>query len=459
VTASYPVFVPLVAAALSVLLGGSRVLQRIVTVTASGVVLAAATWLAADVDHRGLGAGGWQAPLGIPLVADRFGTLLVCGAAVVALIAVTGAVALARDRHRFWHPILLVLLSGASGAFLTGDLFNLFVAFEVTLISSYVLLSLDATEMQIRAASIYVPVNLLGSLLFLVGVALLYGVTGTLNIAELARTAHLDVVAPVPGVVLLTAIGVKAAVVPLGGWLPLSYPAPSATTGALFAGVLTTVGVAAAYRVHLLVYRGSAVTGDMLVVAAVITMVVGGWAAATCREWPEALSFVVVAQVGFMVLGAGLATPASVTAGVFFIVQDVVVKAGAFVGSSDADRPHRWAVLLPGASLAGLPLTAGFIGKFLLLRAAVLDGAWIAAAAALLASLLVLVAVARHGARGTADRRPPEVEHPALARWLPTGVFVAAVGVAVYPQPLIALSSSAADLLLEPGRYAAAVLG
>ena len=257
-----PVLIPLVTATLALAARQSLPAQRALSVFGAVALLIAAGALMAGVWQGGTQAvqlGEWQAPFGITFVADLLGAVMVLITAIVGLAAIVYSLATVdADRERaHYHVLYHVLLMGVCGAFLTGDLFNLYVWFEVLLISSFVLLVLGNGRGQVRGAVVYVMINLVGSLGFLAAIGLLYGVTGTLNLADLSvRLAATDA----PGLVtsismlFLIAFGIKAAVFPLFFWLPASYHTPPIAVAAIFAGLLTKVGVYALIRVFTLLF-------------------------------------------------------------------------------------------------------------------------------------------------------------------------------------------------------------
>ena len=306
-----------------------------------------------------------------------------------------GSIDEAREAHGY-HPLFHVLLMGVSMAFLTGDLFNLYVAFEVMLMASFVLLSLGGERAQLEGAVKYVTLNLLSSAVFLAAVGVLYGVAGTLNLADLALAVQRGTA---PGLVttlaclFLVAFGIKAAVFPLFFWLPASYHTPPVAVSALFAGLLTKVGVYALVRAFTLVFTGdTALTHGLILAVAVLTMVTGVLGAAAQFEFRRVLSFHIVSQIGYMVLGLGLFTPLALAGTVFYLIHHIVVKTNLFLvagivkrlggtldlGSLGGLYRRRPALallfLVPAFSLAGIPPLSGFWGKLVLVKAGLDSG-------------------------------------------------------------------------------------
>jgi multicomponent Na+:H+ antiporter subunit D len=488
-----PFLVPLTAASVSLLSRRRIVLQRIVgfaalAVTAAcGVALTAVT-LNAGVVHAVIGTD--EALTGVALTADPLGAALVVATAVLTTAVLVAMAAAGDDDERpFLHPLVLVLVSGACGSFVAGDLFNLFVLFEVALIASYVLLVLGDELPTLRAAVVYTGVNLLGTLLLLTGIAGVFGVAGTLNIALLAEQTSVEQDAAMPGAVLVTiAFMLKAALLPFSGWLVVGYAAARRTTMALFAGTMTTIGIAALYRVVMLGFGGAEVLRLIVLGAAAATLPLAPLAAIKARDEGRVLALLIVAQVGFMGVGFGLGTAAGLAAGVYFILQDVLVKTAAVL----AYRPleARWppsgalrtaaiatfAVL--ALSMIGMPPFAGFVGKALLVTAAFETRSWaivaamLAASAAMLAAVLALWRGPGERPAGTTATRdgtiapPADLETLPQARWrsavalAPAAVVaLAALAAGVLPAGLLRLAEAAARVLLDPPAYAREVLG
>ena len=421
-----PVVIPLVGAALNLILG-RRLRAQLWVSTASliaVVVVAALLVYQSDVDGpQALWIGAWPEPLGIVLVADRVSSLMLLVSAVVTLFVLIYAIGQgmtadgARAPLTVFHPTFLVLVAGVSNAFLAGDLFNLFVGFEMLLFASYVLLTLGGTEPRVRAGTVYVVVAMLSSMLFLISVAGIYAATGTVNLAHLAgRLADLpDHVALTLQVLLLITFAVKAAVFPLSFWLPDSYPTAPAPVTAVFAGLLTKVGVYAILRTQTLLFPDTPLT-NLLLVAALFTMIIGILGAVAQSELKRLLSFTLVSHIGFMVFGIGLATSAGLSGTLFYVVHHITIQTALFLvlglverraGSTSLLKLGGLAriapllgvlFLVPALNLAGIPPMSGFLGKVGLFTAGVEEGTPLAltvVAAGALTSLLTLYAVAR----------------------------------------------------------------
>jgi multicomponent Na+:H+ antiporter subunit D len=513
---SAPFAAPLVAAALGVLLRGHRGAQRAISAAlvllllVDGVRLVDATRDGAAIATR---VGDWPAGLGIPFAADGFSALLVVVMTTMAGLALVFAAARGEDRHPLFHPMAAVLLAGVLGSVVTADLFNLFVTFEVMLIGSYVLLTLRGGRRQVRAGTIYVGVNLLASTLFLIGVGLVYATAGTVAFADLA-VALTEAPGTAVGLgVVAVAIGVKASLVPMHAWLPRTYVEAGPAVTALFSGLLTKAGVYVLLRLSSVALGDAPAIRSLLLGAAVLTMVVGVLGAIGRDEVRGILAFHMVSQVGYLLLPLGIWTVAGVTAGIVYLLQYVLVKGALFLAAGTIEtltgtgklkdlggmvrtRPLlALGFLLPALSLGGIPPTSGFVGKFLLIRAAFLDAHWVAGGVAVAVSLFTLLSMVkiwggvfwgepteaveleRHGtplglpvlAGGAGSDDPPSLvttTSPPLSRWalagmlgptLLVGVAVVALGLAA--QPLLELVEPAARTLIDPTPYLEAVRG
>lgn len=497
-----PVVLPLFAAALCILTGRSRTAQRAIgltTLTALVPIAGAILLRVDDADIVVVQAGDWPAPIGITLVADRLSAIMLVTASIVLLAVLVYAIGQpgVERNHVGFQSVYLILAAGVSCAFLTGDLFNLFVAIEMMLTASYVLLTLGGRLEQVRSGMTYIVISLVASVLFLLALAFTYAATGTVNMADLGAN-----IAALPSGVrtalaglLLVVFGIKAALVPLYFWLPDAYPtAPSAVT-AIFAGLLTKVGLYAIIRTQTLLFPVDSRPTTIILVVAGLTMVVGILGAIAQEDIRRAFSFYIVSQIGYIIMGLGLFTVAGLAGAVFAIVHHIVVKTTLFlVGglidhAGGSSRMHRLGgmvatapaiavlFLLPALSLAGIPPFSGFAAKFALFDATARSSEWEILAVAVLVSLLTLFSIfkiwvavfwspAMHGAVGAVTDAPDESgstsarHRPApLLMLVPTAVLAAltlAIGVAA--GPLFDLSHRAATDLIDPSGYREAVL-
>ncbi len=343
---AFPIIIPFATAAAAFFARRSPS-GRWISVLGAILSLIAAAALMGTVLSEGVIAaqmGEWPAPFGITLVADLLSAVMVVITAITSLaVAIYALSDIDVERERLgYHALFQVLIAGVSGAFLTGDLFNLYVWFEVMLIASFGLLILGNSKEQIDGGVKYVALNLVSTILFLTGIGMLYGMTGTLNMADLARTVPLvenQAMVTIVSMLFMVAFGVKAAVFPLFFWLPASYHTPSFSVSAVFAGLLTKVGVYALIRVFTLIFTGDVgYTHQILIWVACFTMVTGVLGAAAQNDFRKILSFHIVSQIGYMVLGLVIFTPLAVLGAVFYLVHHIIVKANLFLVSGVADR-------------------------------------------------------------------------------------------------------------------------
>src|SRR5690606_1395297 len=314
--------------------------QRVVSLAGALALLAvSAALLARTRDGTILVAqmGNWPAPFGITVVVDILAAIMLVITGVMALTIAIYAMGPGREArdHAGFHPLLHGLLLGVCGSFVTGDIVNLYVWFEVMLISSFGLLVLDRTREQLDGGIRYVVLNLIGTTLFLAAVAMLYGVTGTLNMADLARvvpTVENQGLVTAIGLLLLVSFGAKAAVFPLFNWLPASYHTASMPVVAIFAALLTKVGVYAIFRIYTLVFAyDNDLFGMIFWFLAVSTMVVGVLGAAAHYDVRKILSFHIISQIGYMLIGMALMTPLALAGSILYVVHHIIVKANLFL--------------------------------------------------------------------------------------------------------------------------------
>ncbi len=412
-----PLVVPLISAAIATIICQQRVWVRVITVAATLFSLGYSIWLLGAIAGSGrqiAQAGAWAAPYGISLVADGLSAIMLFLTAVLTLVTVLYSFATidaARERF-YYYPLLLLLLFGCSGAFLTGDLFNLYVWFEVLLVASFGLITLGGSRGQLEGGLKYVVLNLFASTCFLIGAGLLYGVAGTLNMAHLAERLgtlqNASLVTAIAGFFLF-AFSSKAGLAPLFFWLPTSYHTPPIAVSALFSGLLTKVGVYALYRVFGSVFQAElARYGTLILIIAGATMVVGVIGAMAQVNVRRILSFHIVSQVGYMIMGLGLVGVAGLTAGILYMVHHIVVKTALFLigGATEhlagtgelkqmggmAKREPILAALWLAASfsLAGIPPLSGFFGKLGLVQVGVAQQQWLIVAVSAAVSLFTL---------------------------------------------------------------------
>jgi multicomponent Na+:H+ antiporter subunit D len=499
-----PVALPLLGAALSILVPRRPTVQRVLSLVVLVGLLAASVALLVVVDRDGtqvVQAGGWVAPAGISLVGDRLSALLLVVSAAVLLAVLVYAIGQGvADAGRsipiaVFHPCYLVLAAGIALAFLTGDLFNLFVAFEVFLVASYVLLTLNGGKEQVRAGMTYVVVSLLASVLFVTAVGLVYAATGTVNMADAAvRLQEVpDGVRVALGLTLLVTFGIKAALFPLFSWLPDSYPTAPSPVTAVFAGLLTKVGVYAVIRTQTLLFPGEPAIARVLLVIAALTMVVGILGAIVQDDVKRVLSFTIVSHIGYMLLGLGLYSVAGLAGAVLYTVHHIVVQTTLFLVAGLMERREGTSSMLrsgglqhvapllavlylvPALSLAGIPPLSGFVAKLGLFQAGLDAGGALpvmAVVAGTLTSLLTLYAVGRVWvevfwgpvAEVVADADPTDpidvgvTRTPRLMTSATVAAVVGMVSITFVAGPLYGLAQRAAEDLVDPRTYTGAVL-
>ncbi len=493
-----PLLVPLLAGILLLLfrareLGGRRAFSQVAVVVQIGLALGLlAATQRGDILTYSL--GDWPAPYGIVLVADRLAAWLLLITSLVAGFALWQACQGLDRAGRHFHVLFQLQLFGLNGAFLTGDLFNLFVFFEVLLIASYGLALHGGGQARTRAGLHYMVVNLAGSALFLIAAGLIYGLFGTLNLAHLAQlltTVPVDNLGPARAALLLLlgVFALKAALLPLYLWLPATYASAIAPVAALFA-IMTKVGAYAILRVSTLLLGPPA--GELaglyegwLLPLALATLVVGMLGALAARSLGRQAAYLVIASVGTLMIAFGLGGREALAAGLYYLPHSTLSAAALFLlaGVITAGRgpvgdhfrpgpdvPHAPLVgalfFLCAILLAGLPPLSGFLGKFLLLRAALDHPGWPwILAMILMASLLGLIALARSGsllffrsAAVAGERRPAQTgERRAL---LPAAaLLLLTLGLTLWAGEWLEWTTAIADELLQPRNYIQAVLG
>lgn len=313
--------------------------QKTGSIIFSSLNLISSIWLFLSVWHNGIivvQSGNWKAPIGISFVADQFAATLIMTSAIAALALSIYSGATLRDerlRHGFF-PVFHMLIGGVQGAFLTGDIFNLFVFFEVIILSSFVILSLGGKKRQMEGAIKYVSLNVLASSLFLIGIGFLYGLTGTLNFADLSLKMALVEkrgLVNVAASLFLVSFGIKSAIFPLYFWLPASYHTPPTAITATMGGLLTKVGVYAMVRTFTLVFGGEDYLGMILGIAAALTIVSGGFGAMMHQNLGKVFGYLIICHIGFMIAGLAMFNEAALSGTAFYLVHDILVKTSVFI--------------------------------------------------------------------------------------------------------------------------------
>jgi len=487
----FPIALPFATAALCLLLWRYPRHQQIMALIGSVVHLVACIRLVSMVIVDGIQVvqlGNWPAPFGISLVCDHLSALMIIITAVIATATAfyaRGELS-ARMRAHGFHSLFHVLIGGLCGAFLAGDLFNLYVWFEVMLMASFGLLIWGQTPPQFDAAVKYVVINLLATLLLLMGLALLYGLTGTLNMAHMhqiisAREAKTLLTAV--AFIFMAAFGIKAGLFPLFFWLPAAYHTPFIAVSALFAGMLTKVGVYALIRIFSLVFcHDIGLTHNVLLVAAALTMLTGVMGAAAQTEFRRILSFHIISQVGYMILGLALWTPLALAGAIFYLVHHMIVKANLFLVSGlsrdlvgtlqlknmgDIYRSKLFVAvlfLISAFSLAGIPPLSGFWAKLLLIKASLEIQQYMPATVAVAVGLLTIYSMVKIWLAAFWKPLPTNdlpSQPQTLTAWKVIPVCALAcltVLIGIGAEPVYQLATAAAHEIMNPQLYVQAVL-
>lgn len=485
-----PVLLPLLTAVALMALHGRKRAQQRAAVVSGVALLGVAGWLMAQgVAGRilVLTIGNWHPRVGIAWVVDALAATMLLLAALTSLAMLFYAPASLRGAResRYFYPLHQMLMVGVNGSFVTGDFFNLFVFFEIMLLSSFALISLGARPRQLGQSFPYVLVNLVSSALFLGGVGAVYGTLGTVNMAEVSRRVAEGLAPPAfwaAMALVLVVFAVKTALAPVFFWLPDAYPEAPIPVSALFAGLLTKVGVYTLFRAVPLVAGGEpGAVQEVLLVAAAATMLVGVLGALGRGSIREILSFHIVSQVGYMVFGLALFTPLAVAAAIFYVVHHIIVKTALFFAGGIAERvggsgtlgtvrgmarTHPWVAVsffVPAMALAGMPPFSGFWGKFLLIVGGYEAGAWVATSIAVLVSLLTLGSMLKIWTAvfwGEPEgQRRPRLGHDRGMLGATLGLAALSVVIGLGAAPLFAVSERAAAQLLAVTPYTDAVLG
>lgn len=493
-----PIIIPLLTGIVALLAYRSRTAQRWLNVIGSTALLIATIFLLISVERNGIYAvqiAGWLAPYGITLVADLLSAIMLVLVGIIGLaVAIFSLADIEPADETFgFHQLYQFLLMGVCGAFLTGDLFNLYVWFEVMLMASFVLLALGGDQAQMQGALKYVTINLVSSAIFLAALGLLYGTVGTLNMADVADKFSKELSAQESGLIntlailFLIAFGIKAAIFPLFFWLPDSYHTPSVSVSAVFSGLLTKVGVYALIRVFTLVFvQDMDLIHNLILIIAGLTMVTGVLGAASQMEFRRVLSFHIISQIGFMIMGLGLFTPIALAGSVFYIVHHIIVKSNLFLISGVVKHMYgtlklkeigglykRMPILgmlflVVALSLAGFPPLSGFFAKFGLIREGLVQESYFIVFVSLVVGLLTLFSMIKLWNETFWKELPENIDLPTSAvnqarlKILFAPIVVLAfitILIGLGASPIFDLALRAGEQLLNPSIYIRAVLG
>nr|WP_246816734.1 Na+/H+ antiporter subunit D [Corynebacterium sp. HMSC29G08] len=418
-----PILLPAVAAALIFVVRPLQLQRTIALGTLFALAVIAATMII-TVDVHGIHTvqmGGWDAPIGITLVADRLSTVMLFVSSIVLFAVMWYGISQGLrdgdedDPVAVFLPVYMLLSMGVNLSFLAGDLFNLYVGFEVFLVASYVLLTLGASPGRVRAGIGYVMVSVASSMVFLFALALIYASVGTVNMAQVGIRME-DIPTGTRAAIfatLLVAFGIKAAVFPLDAWLPDSYPTAASLVTAVFAGLLTKVGVYAIIRMRSVVFSDGSLD-TLLMWVALLTMIVGIMGALAQNDIKRLLSFTLVSHIGYMIFGIALTSVQGLSGAIFYAIHHILVQTSLFLVVGLIERQAGSAQLrrlgsliytsplvailyfIPALNLGGIPPLSGYLGKVMLIQAGAQQGTWLAwvlIAGAVVTSLLTLYAM------------------------------------------------------------------
>lgn len=489
-----PILIPFGAAILCLAFSGFRNLRQIFGVGGTLLHFASGIALFVLVKTDGiqvLNLGNWPAPFGISIVVDLFSAIMVLIASFMGLVlAVYSLKDIEPKRQRFgYFPFYHFLLMGVCGTFITGDMFNLYVWFEVMLLSSFILLTLGGERNQIEGAIKYVSLNLVSSVLFLTALGILYGVSGTLNMADLAVKIRTEVpqgLATTVAMLFLVAFGIKAAMFPLFFWLPASYHTPPVAVTAIFSALLTKVGVYSLIRTFTLLFtQDIAYTHTIILVLAGLTMVTGVLGAVAQNEMRRLLSFHIISQIGYLLMGLGLMTPLALAGVVYFMIHVIIAKSALFLVSGIANHfqgtfnlyrlgglyrnsPALATLFLIAAfSLAGLPPFSGFFAKLALVKAGLEVEQYLIVAVSLFVGILTLFSMMKIWNMAFWTPKDEKASGSTAVRhrqatktfWGPLVVLSSfALLIGIFAEPVFKITHEAATQLLEPQSYISSVL-
>jgi len=490
------IIIPFVTALVCLGNGNRPGISRIAGVAGAALLLVSSILLLKETLASGfivMQAGQWAAPFGITLIVDVFSASMVCITGVIALACAIYSLREIPEKliRKHYFALFHFLIMGVNGAFITGDLFNLYVWFEIMLLSSFVLITMGGERDQLEGGVKYLVINLFSSILFLSGIGLIYGKLGTLNMADIAfqlsRTEDAFLVNS-SAMLLLAAFGVKAAIFPFFFWLPASYHTPNVAISALFAGLLTKVGVYALIRAYTLFFHTQFdVVQDVLLFLAGATMVTGVLGAAVQYEIRKILSFHIISQIGYMVMGLAIGSSLAIAGAIFYTIHHIIVKTNLFLiaglvirkcGTADLKKIgglYKWApglsllFFIPAFSLGGIPPLSGFWAKFTVIRAGLEGQHYLLVTVALLVGVLTLFSMTKIWAEAfwkNKEQADTDTDtDPYAGKTLPVSmtapcIVLAAMTVALglFSNPLFVLAQTASDQLLDPATYIETVL-
>lgn len=417
----YPIFIPLLTSVMLLFFWRKTRLQKIIGFIGSLLTLGAAILLFNTVWTEGIQmvhSGNWQPPFGITFVGDMLAATLVLLTSISGLlVGIYANPAIGKRRINYgFFPIFHFLILGLNGTFLTGDIFNLYVWFEIIIISSFVLLTLGGQKNQLEGAMKYFTLNSLASVFFLTAIAMVYGLTGSLNMADIsikmAQVENQNLV-NVTAIMFLLGFGIKAAVFPFYFWLPASYHTPPAAVSAIFGGLLTKVGVYALIRTFTLLFEFNETIQITLIILAIGSMITGALGTFIQKNIVKALSYLIICHIGYLILGLSLFTKAAIAATVFYLIHDIIVKSNLFLiagfigrlkgtfqlsemGGIYSKYPfYSFVIILVFFSVAGVPPLSGFWPKMALIVESYNTSNYVAVVSIIFVSIITLLMVAK----------------------------------------------------------------
>ncbi|REB04838.1 Na+/H+ antiporter subunit D [Sporosarcina sp. BI001-red] len=485
----FPIIIPFFFAIVLLFFKEQVRIQRILTVIGLSASIVASFALIMKVKQDGiqtLTLGSWPAPFGISMVSDMFSALLVTSTLVITLfVSIYSFSSIGEERERFfYYPAILFMITGVNGAFTTGDIFNMFVFFEVLLIASYLLIVLGGEKRQLRESIKYILVNVISSAFFVITIAYLYSVVGTLNmadigqkIAEIGQPGIISVI----GIMLLLVFGIKAGIFPLYFWMPGSYAAPPVPILALFGALLTKVGVYAITRTYTLFFvHDLAFTHTILMVLALLTIVAGCIGALAYFDLKQIIIYNILIAIGVILFGVSQMNEAGMQGAIFYLIHDMLIKGALFLiigimivvtGTSNLRemggliKTHAslgWLFLIAAFGLAGIPPLSGFVGKLLIVQGGFENGQLFGTIVILASSLVVLLSVIRifvYAFWGEPVPIQPTNRKTYKQMMFPAVMLVAlSVLYGVGTEWIFPYVSDAAHVLLDPSSYINAVL-
>lgn len=485
-----PILIPFLGAITLMLLPKRVIVQRVFALIFSGILVVATLGLVFYIRENGIttvNIGNWAAPFGITMVGDMLAILLTATTSIILFCVILYSFyTIGKPREKFlYYPAILFMIVGVNGSFLTGDIFNMFVFFEVMLMASYVLLVIGGTQVQLKATIKYLLINVVGSGFFVVAIALLYSMIGTLNMADIsqkitdlngANTGMISVVA----VLFLFVFGLKAGLFPLYFWLPGSYFAPPIPVLALFGGLLTKVGVYAIIRTYTLFF--SSLTDfvvPLLGILAIVTIILGVIGAISYYDMKTIVIYNIMIAIGVILFSVSIMTRESMTGAVFYLIHDMIIKAALFLivgivmaitgyssvkkfsGLMSVKPSLGWIFFIATLGLSGIPPLSGFIGKLLIVEGAFSAGQIVGGILILLSSLFVLMSLIKVFTRGFWGEKKGvfNLQIPYKKMLVPVVILLAiSIGYSVFSNAIYPFIEQAVDPLVDPSVYIDAVI-